>query len=79
MGWNPREIQWRIQGRGSPHTPYLFLDQTEAEGPKKNFWDRPPTLSKGLDDRAPSLSQGLDPVLKLDLVRSTVYKEQQQN
>ena len=51
-------------------------------GPKDRkffFWDRPPTSSKDLDDRAPSLSQGMDPVLILDLVRSAVYREQQQN
>ena len=52
-----QQIQWRIQGRGARGLgPTLFLDQTEAAGPKgrKNFFWRPPR----------PLSQGLDPALK---------------
>ena len=66
----------RIQG--GPPPPY-FYSKLRPEGPKIFLGDRPPTSSKDLDDRAPSLSQGMDPVLILDLVRSAVYREQQQN
>ena len=55
-------IQWRIQG-GPP--PTLFLDQTEAQGAEKIFWETAPPLCKGLDDRLPALSQGLDPALPI--------------
>ena len=55
----------RIQG--GPPPPY-FYSKLRPEGPKIFF-----------GDRAPSLSQGMDPVLILDLVRSAVYREQQQN
>ena len=59
-------LQWRIQGRGSggPAPPF-FLDQTEAQRAKRNFFWRqpPPPLSMGLYDRASALSQGLDPAL----------------
>ena len=57
--------QWRIQGRGrgGPPSP-LFLDKTEAKGPKKKLKAGPP-LSQGLDDTSlpspPPLSEGLDP------------------
>ena len=37
-----------------PPPPLIFFDQTEAEGPKKNFQETgppPPHLSRGLDDR----------------------------
>ena len=33
----------------------LFLDQTKARRPKKNFWRPPPPLSQGRGDPAPHL------------------------
>ena len=44
------------KGPGGPAPPPLFLDQTEAQKAKKNFFGDhpPPPLSKGLDDRAPT-------------------------
>ena len=74
------EIRGKFSADPGGPAPSLFLEQTEARRTENLFfWDRPPTSSKDLDDRAPSLSQGLDPVLILDLVRSAVYREQQQN
>lgn len=61
-----QQIQWRIQGRGARGLgPTLFLDQTEAAGPKgrKNFFWRPPR----------PLSQGLDPALKYSLQLSPCF------
>ena len=45
--------QWQVQGRGwGGWQPPLFLDQTEAQRAKKNFFLRPgPPLSQCLDDR----------------------------
>ena len=52
------------EGPGGPSLP-LLLDQTEAPGAEKNFWETVPPLSKGLYDRSPPrpLSRGLDPAL----------------
>ena len=62
------EIRGKFSADPGGPAPSLFLEQTEAR-------------RTDLDDRAPSLSQGMDPVLILDLpvVRSAVYREQQQN
>ena len=49
------------EGPGGPAP--LFLDQAEAQGPKKNFLRAGPLLSRGLDDPPPPLSEGLDPPL----------------
>ena len=40
------------EGPGGPSLP-LLLDQTEAPGAEKNFWETVPPLSKGLYDRPP--------------------------
>ena len=61
----PCKWQWLIQGRapGALALP-LLLDQTEAPGAEKNFWETVPPLSKGLYDRSPPLlCQGLNPAL----------------
>ena len=51
------------EGPGGPSLP-LLLDQTEAPGAEKNFWETVPPLSKGLYDRSPPLlCQGLNPAL----------------
>ena len=39
------------EGPGGPAP--LFLDQAEAQGPKKNFLRAGPLLSRGLDDPPP--------------------------
>ena len=52
------------EGPGGTAPPPIFLDQTEAQRVKKNFFETaPPPLSQGLVDRAPPLSEGLDPPL----------------
>ena len=38
---------------GARGTRPLFLDQAEAQGPKKNFLRAGPLLSRGLDDPPP--------------------------
>ena len=40
---------------GARGTRPLFLDQAEAQGPKKNFLRAGPLLSRGLDDPPPPL------------------------
>ena len=40
------------EGPRGPSLP-LLLDQTEASGAEKNFWETVPPLSKGLYDRSP--------------------------
>ena len=51
------------EGPGGTAPPPIFLDQTEAQRVKKNFFETAPPLSQGLVDRAPPLSEGLDPPL----------------
>ena len=41
-----------------------FYTKLRPEGPKKNFWDRAPPLSQGLDERSPLLSESLDQPLR---------------
>lgn len=59
--------QWLIQERAPGALALtLLLDQTEASGAEKNFWETNPSISNGLYDRpppSPLLSQGLDPAL----------------
>ena len=54
-------------GGVAPPPPLLMLDETEARGAEKIFWETAPRpLYKGLDDCPPSLpplSQRLDPAL----------------
>ena len=58
------QIQWQIQGRGpGGGCPPLIFRSNWGPKSRKNFWDTPPSVSKGLDNHPP-LSQGLDLALK---------------
>ena len=51
------------QGGGGGGLPPLIFRSNWGPKSRKNFWDTPPSVSKGLDNHPP-LSQGLDLALK---------------
>ena len=65
------------KGPGGAPSP-LLLDQTEARGAKKNFFETcAPPFSQGVDDRPPPpLSEGLDTplIIYVDYVYPEAYK-----
>ena len=63
-------------GPGGPPPP-LLLDQTEARGARKFFFESgAPPFSQGVDDRPPPLSEGLDKplIMYVDYVYPEAYK-----